>query len=695
MKQSKYLQFSILLFPIFFLWLGFNIELAKFGNDPNYVYLVNSTALCNGDGVGYIDHPGTTVMQIGALTIATTHLLTNPENETLVQHVFRDSHFFIFSIRNVLMVLNAIVLLLLGWVAIKKTHSVWVTLLLQGSTLITAITLDHVFTKIAPEPFLFFLTAIFVMAVLWFYTDENKTSWRFVIVFSLLIGAGLATKATFLPLAIFPFIVLPTLKRKLIYSAGIIPSFVLFTIPIIPEYKHMYYWFRGLISHSGKYGHGEKDLIDLKTYLPNILKILVNNPIFGIVIGIGILLVLFSVIQNFRKKKKVDWDIQILTGLIVSSGFGILLVAKQYNGNHYLIPVLLLSGISLFFILNILLRLQFSEFIKKLTLPFIVIALIAFVGWKQPVKMNYVDNGYRITNEEMDSTNAMLARDYAEYTKIYYYPFSLNKYSALNFGDVYTNRRMLPHLKEMYPNTYFYNFDLNQMQYWNAEIFLEDLIEFYGNKILMVGGPRDENLLGEMEKRGLPFKKIYKGRIQAIYELDTLKYARISKQKIIENQIICDMESLTADNQQFLSIDNKLFGNAYTRTNEFARSGKYAVKMDEKTEFALEYILDSLNSGEMYEIEVWRKSDNYSGRLVIGSINANIFYKAQNDFIISEENGWNLIRIKFTVTPEMINEALKIHLWNKDKKLVYFDDLTIKKLSYKNFETEDITVTIK
>jgi len=688
LKQNKFLQFSILLFPIFFLWLGFNVELAKFGNDPNYVYLVNSTALCDGFGVGYIDHPGTTVMQIGAITIGITHLLINPENETLVRHVFKDSHLFILSIRNVLMILNAIIILLLGWFAFKKIRSVWVAILLQGSTLITAITLDHIFTKIAPEPFLFFLTAIFVMMVLWFYTEKNKNSWKFVIAFSLLVGAGLATKATFLPLAIFPFIVLPTLKKKLIYLAGIIPSFVLFTIPIIQEYKDMYYWFRGLISHSGKYGHGEKDLIDLTTYLPNILKILVNNPIFGIVIGMGILLVLFYVIQNFRKKKKIDWDIQILTGLIVSSGFGVLLVAKQYNGNHYLIPILLLTGISLFFVLNILLRFKFSKSIKKLILPIIVIALIAFVGWKQPSKMNYVDYGYRITNEEMDSTNAMLTRDYAEYTKIYYYPFSLNKYSALNFGDVYTNRRMLPQLKELYPNTYFYNFNSNLMQYWNADILLEDVIEFNGNKVLMVGGPRDEDLLGELEKRGLPFKKNYNGRIQAIYELDTLKYKEISKQKVIEKQIVCDMESVTVDNQLFLGTDNQLFGSAYNRTYEVAHSGEHAVKMDEKTEFALEFILDSLKNGDMYEIEVWRKSDNYSGRLVVGTINTNVFYKAQNDFIISEKNGWNMIRIKLIVTNEMRNETLKVHLWNKDKKLVYFDDLIIKKYSYTDSQKE-------
>ncbi len=691
MKKSKYLRFIVLIVPLFFLWLGFNVELAKFGNDPNYVYLVNATALCDGHGVGYIDHPGTTVMQIGAVTIAVTHLFNNPENETLVTHVFRDSHLFIFSIRNVLMVLNAIVLLLLGLVAIKKTHSVWVALLLQGSTLITANTLDHAFTKVAPEPFLFFLTTVFVMAILWFYVDKNKNPWKFVIAFSLLIGAGLATKATFLPMAIFPFIVLPTIKKKLVYSVGIIPSFVLFTIPIIPEYDQMYYWFRRLISHTGKYGHGEKELIDLKTYLPNILRILENNPIFGIVTGVGILMVIYYFIQNFVNKKKIDWDIKILTGLIASSVFGILLVAKQYNGNHYLIPVLLLTGISLFFILNVLLRLKFSSVIKTLMLPVIVVVLFVFIGWKQTSEMNYVNYGYRITNEEMDSTNAMLASDYAEYTRIYYYPFSLNKYSALNFGDVYSNRKMLPQLKELYPNIYFYNFDLNLMQYWNAEIFLEDLIEFNGNKILMVGGPRDENLLEKMEKRGLPFKKVYKGRIQAIYELDTLKYSRIAKHKVIEKQVTCNMEMLNADNQLFLGTNNKLFGNANSRTSEIARSGKYAIKMDEKIEFALEYILDSVKSGEMYEIEVWRKSDNYSGRLVVGATKANIFYKAQNDFIISEKNGWNLIRIKFTVTPEMNDETLKIHLWNKDKELVYFDDMTIKKYSYKKPETVNLT----
>ncbi|MCA1759697.1 MAG: hypothetical protein LC658_07990, partial [Bacteroidales bacterium] len=291
MKPEKYIRFSVLILPLLFLWVGLNFNLAKFGNDPNYVYLVNALAICDGKDVGYIDHPGTTVIQIGAATIAIQHFISNPENEPLVQHVLKDSHAFVVGIRNVLLFLNAIGLFLLGWLAIKKTGSVWVALLLQAFAFITTNTLDHAWTKISPEPFLFFLTSIYVIAILYFYTEKNINSWKYVVIFALLAGAGLATKATFLPVAVFPFIVLPSLKKKFIYLAGIIPSFILFTIPIIPEYKNMYFWFRNLSSHSGIYGHGEKGFIDFNTYFPNILKIIENNFIFALVLFAGVVIV--------------------------------------------------------------------------------------------------------------------------------------------------------------------------------------------------------------------------------------------------------------------------------------------------------------------------------------------------------------------------------------------------------------------
>lgn len=687
----KVLKYCIVILPAIFLWAGLNMHKTKYANDPDYIYLVNATAICDGKFVGHIDNPGTTVMQIGAATIAAKHLFDNPNKDSIVEHVFREPDRFIEAIRRVILVLNTLVLFFLGWFAIKKTSSVWAALLLQVSTFSTANTLDHVWTKMSPEPVLFLVTCLFVIAILYFYADNEKNKWKHVIIFALLAGAGLGTKATFLPLVIFPFVVLPTYKKKISFMAGIIPSFVLFTIPAIPEYERMYFWFRDLIRYSGKYGHGEKEFIDFNTYIPNVLKIIDNNPIFALVTGVGILIILLVFFQSISKKNhKTNWDIRFLTGLIASSVFGILLVAKQYNANHYLIPVLLLTGVSLFFIITIVVDPNSNSILKKTTLPVIVIAMFTFLSWTQPSKIQYANRGYEITNLEMDTTNEMLAKNYSDYTIIHYYPSSLNKYSALNFGDVYTNRKMLSVLKAMYPNTYFYDFYFNLMQYWNAEIFLEDVVEFNGNKILLVGGPRDEKLLPELEKRGLPFKKIYKGRIQAIYELDSLKFQQISGRKQINEEVICDFESLTEDNKIFIDTLGNTFGTTWTRTKDVARSGKYSVKMDEKTEFALEYVLDSCTKGDVYEAQVWRKADNNAARLVVGATKANIFYKAQNDFITSE-NGWDLIRIKINVTAKMEGEALKIYLWNKDKKLAYFDDLTIRKIGFASLKSNKPT----
>jgi hypothetical protein len=683
MKTGKYIRFSVLILPFLFLWIGLNFNLAKFGNDPNYVYLVNALAICDGKDVGYIDHPGTTVIQIGAATIAVQHLISNPENEPLVQYVLKDSHAFVVGIRNVLLFLNAIGLFLLGWLAVKKTGSVWVALLLQAFAFITTNTLDHAWTKISPEPFLFFLTSIYVIVILSFYTEKNINSWKYVIIFALLSGAGLATKATFLPVAVFPFVVLPTLKKKFIYLAGIIPSFVLFTIPIVPEYKNMYFWFRNLSSHSGIYGHGEKGFIDFNTYFPNIFKIIENNFIFAAVLFAGVIILIPVLFQFLKNKKPLNREALFLTALVLSSGLGILMVAKHYHANHYLIPVLQLTGISLFFVVKMILNTNLPQTVKKYTWPAITIVLILFLAWKQPPIIQYINEGYRMTNEEMDATNAMLEQEYPDYTRVYYYPNSLNPYSALNFGDVYCKRQFLPQIKALYPNVFFYHSFEKRIKNWNAEIKPAELMERFGNRIILTGGPRNEQEAAEISRNGFPLKNIYKGRIQAIYLLDTLRFNQFAENDAanIDEIFVCDMEHVSADSRHILGINGEPAGNAGLRTQEKSRSGNYSVKLDESVEFAMEYLLTNPKSGADYEVEVWRNAQNNSGRLVVSSPDSRKFYRAQTDYAITDENGWQLLRINFTATPEMEGEILKIYLWNKDKKVGYFDDLIVRKRS--------------
>ncbi len=684
MKPASYLRFSTVLLPLLFFWVGINFEMAKFGNDPQYVYLVNALAICDGKQVGYIDHPGTTVIQLGAVAIAFQHLISNPDNLPLAEHVLTDSHTFVVSIRNFLLILNTLGLFLLGWLAYKKTKSIWVALLLQAAIFITTNTLDHAWTKISPEPFLFFITCIYVITILYYYYEENLNSWKYVLLFALLGGAGLATKATFLPVIFFPFMVIPSLKKKFVYLAAILPSFVLFTIPIIPEYKNMYYWFRNLSSHTGIYGHGERGFIDFGTYFPNIIRIIENNFIFALVFLAGLIAVIPAFYSYLKKRKKISRERLFLAGLVVSSMLGIMMVAKHYHANHYLIPVLQLTGISLFFIVRVALKKQFKQSISKFTWPLLTSGLILFLAWKQPPVIKFIEEGYRLTNEEMEATNAMLLKEYPDYTRISYFPNSLNRFSALNFGDVYCKRQFLPQLKETFGDVLFYESFAKSILNWNVELKTEELVKLYGSKLLLTGGPRDEQEAAAISREIMPLKNIYKGRIQSIYILDTLRLHQLNKAQNIHTSEIfyCDMEHVSSDNRYILGVNGEKTGAAGLRSQEASHTGNYSIKLDESVEYALEYQLTDLEPGAEYEVEVWRKPLNgNSGRLVVSSSDARLFYNAQADHVLTDENGWQLLRLRFKATPEMEGESLKVYLWNKNKQTGYFDDLSVKKIN--------------
>jgi hypothetical protein len=683
-KTVKYLKFITVILPLLFLITGLNFNRARYINDPDYIYLINALVICDGQSVGHVDNPGTTVMQLGAAAIFVIHLFSNTENETLINHVIKDPDTFIEGIRVLFIILNSIALFFLGWIAIKKTGSLWAALILQLTAFISANMLDHVWSKVSPEPLLLLITSIYVICILCcFYEETKRNNLKWILIFALVTGAGLGTKATFLPLVIFPLFIFSGIKQKLIYLFSIIPSFILFTIPAVPEYKSMFFWFRNLIHHSGIYGQGESTFIDPKTYIISIFEIIKNNPILGIILVAGIIILTITLIKRRKNKIQSFPEIPYLAGLLATLIFGILLVAKHYSGDHYLIPILLLSGITIYFSERIIIQILPDEKLKKIVFPLITTLLfISLID--EPKKWHETSKNYRISTEEIDKTNNLLENEYAGYTLIHYYTFSMNKFTALKFGDVYAKGKIRSYLKEIYNDTYFYDFHNNQFLFWNTEVTLEEIVENHGNKILLVNGTGDERTITEIANRGFPLTAIYKGNVQNIYALDTLQFAefQLNNQKIITETITCDAETVSEDGEFLIDIENRNFGKTTARTDEVVRSGQHAIKLDESNLYAIEYAIDNLVAGDFYEIEVWRKADNQAGYLVVSADDQNLFYKAQNEFVTTELNGWSLIRIDAEINKDLQNKRLVVYLWNAGKEITYFDDLTIRKIKY-------------
>ena len=678
--KEKYcvVKYTVVIIPLVFLWAGLNFDRNNYPNDPEYIYLMNALCICDLQSVGHIDNPGTTLIQLSAATIGVKHLFFQTENDRAIENVLKQPGVFIESIRKVMVVLNSVFLFLLGWIVFKKTNSVWRALFMQLCMLVSSYILGITWASLSPEPLLFLLTGLYVILIFWYYHDEDKYGWKYVILFALITGAGLGTKATFLPLTIFPLIVLPTGKKKVLYLLGVVPSFILFTIPAIPEYDAMFYWFRNMINHSGIYGHGEKQFIDFKTYFPNIKKIVVSNSLILVAMSVTTFTVI--TILLIKKTKLFQWELKFLAGLLGVFVFGILLVAKHYGGNHYLIPVLLLSGISLYINIDLILRLAKTNGLKLFLLPIIVVSLVFFIGWNHPGKMIISNRQYKAASEEIDSTNLWVEKNFGNYTQINYYIYSINKFTGLKFGNDFAKGKMLPYLKEMYPRTYFFELSSNTYLNWNLKTSLQEIIETNGNKILLMNAPTDTSKIIEMEKLGFPLKMVYGGNSQNIYILDTLKYTRPEKDsfKQVGLTINFNADEFTSDKKYFVGSNLEVFGPVNAISTDDARSGKYSIKLEKSNPFAIDYNLENTNTGERYQVDVWRKSNSSNGSIVIAADDTQIYYRSQNEAIKFDDNGWELLRINLYINPEIEGKKLKIYLYNPRKEVAYFDDLSIK-----------------
>lgn len=679
-EKPAFLKYITLILPLIFLWAGLKFSRTHYPNDPEYIYLMNALCICDGQSVGHIDNPGTTLMQIGAATAEIMHLFTGHDKETTVEQALKNPDKFIDGIRMVIVVLNAIMLLLLGWVGFKKTKSTGIALLLQSCTFFSAYILETTWAKLSPEPLLFFITILYIIVLFSFYHEKNKDQWKFVIRFALVSGAGLATKATFLPLLILPLFVIPSVKKKLFYLAGVVPAFVLFTIPAIPEYDRMFYWFRDLISHSGIYGHGANEIIDTKTYIPNIRSIISFYPEIKLILLSGVIVLGIGYFSKKRTNIKKH-DLLFVAGLLVTYITGVLLVAKHYGGNHYLMPVILLLGITLHVLLNTINQFLPTRWLNTLLVPGFVIFIIGFVVWNHPKKLIVANKEYKAASEEIDRANSLIELNYQQYIHINYYIYSLNKFTGLKFGTDFAKGKMYPHLKKLFPKTYFYELSSNTYFNWNLHTNLQDIIEANGKKILLLNAPSDSSQIAEIGKQGFPLKKVYNGNSQNIYVLDTLNYIPPKKSEMqqIGSTISFNAEELSADRKQFIGSNSEIFGPVNALTTETSHSGTHSIKLEKSNPFAVDYNLNNTKAGELYQVDVWRKSDTSSGYLVVSADDSNVFYHAQNEAIKFDENGWELLRIDIEITKETEGKNLKIYLWNPRRRVAFFDDLSIKK----------------
>jgi len=523
LQQGSFLMSVVLLvFPVIFLFFALPFNRTHFGNDPEYAYLMNGITIGVLKPLAHPDTPGTTVQIDSAVVLRCAYLFQPDKSEGFQKYMLRNADRYIELERKGLIVLNGLSMLLLGIISWILLRNIWLSLLLQVMPFTSANLTEHVFTKVSPEPVLLMATAAFVLLVIWYYVQEKRNEKRFALFFALVAGFGLATKATFLPLILIPLLILENRMLRKQFLRYFLLFFILFTLPAVPQYPHMAKWFVLLFAHTGTYGAGGLGVINVVQYLDDLVKICINNPVLSItLLSSAFIIVSVLVKSSFKSEFRNNLVFRILTALSAAQLTGIILVAKHYHANHYLVPELCLMAVSWIFIFLFLkgkLPLNFRK-----TFAIVPVLLLLIVAGLVSLNRSYLqtaNQGYIRSNQDYDKMIHLLENEFKGYTCAYYYPTSVNPYSALRWGNVYSRFRHTQTIKEIYPDGYFFDIRTNQFSLWETPVAASIMAKISNNKLLIIGGPFDEPGIKQVEKNGLKLILLYKGYTQIIYKVD-------------------------------------------------------------------------------------------------------------------------------------------------------------------------------
>lgn len=348
--QNKYKTLALLIVPFllavvdfFFLKAAFPLHSGSPGydQDPAYAYLFNGLLILEGYPPYHIDHPGTPLQLLFAVTIFIRWGLTRVFGDSvldIVDSVVNNPEAYLHDMAVVLLVLNLVALTIFGRRIARSTGKIYLGMLCQLSLLSFTIMAPKA-TYPAPEALLIFCSLILLGQLaprIFAGTASSKTD---PIVSGKLVGAAialsLATKITFLPMALLLVLVPKGIERRAAFIASVL-MFLLLTAPALPNIGRFLIWVTGLISNSGIHGGGEGGVVDITKIPGNLYNLFLWFPLFVTALTLAAISVTKLIIT------KSSLCVQGPIVLILVSVIQTLLVLK-HPGAHYMVAVLPIS----------------------------------------------------------------------------------------------------------------------------------------------------------------------------------------------------------------------------------------------------------------------------------------------------------------------------------------------------------------
>lgn len=347
------------------------------GYDPSYVYLINSLNIVQLKSPQHVDHPGTPVQLTGAVILKLVYFFTG-NSDDISKDVLGDPEKYLKVIYLVYLIFNTAVMFFCGAAIYKKYGSVLTAVLIQLSVF-SSFTTSIELTSVTSEIFLIPLTMMLITFSFLYAGNGNNSKSNYILIFALICGIAVATKLSFLPMVLIPFLLIKGAIRKVIFTILTAAVFAVSILPAISNYDYFSGWITGLITHEGVYGSGEKKIINPDSFIENLLSVFQSEIAFTvsvILMAATILLIILRYKSSLREKIIRD-KFNLLLSFFLACCFQLIIVAKHYSP-RYMLPALMLSVPAIYLGTGLLSEILNSKFprIKLLQAKFIPVFLI-------------------------------------------------------------------------------------------------------------------------------------------------------------------------------------------------------------------------------------------------------------------------------------------------------------------------------
>lgn len=462
--------------------------------DPEYIYFMSGLTISDGViKVGHIDNPGTPLQLFVALIFKIVYFIRSSQLPYL-DDVLTHPDLYLSVVNLTITLLSSFVLFVVGKLVYKYTKNILMGMLVQTAPFLPLIWYDLI-GRIVPELIMLFPVVLITLIIIKIHTENQpEISLKNVIFLAILAGFGLSIKLSFIPIWIIPFIVIPKWKNKLIFTGSAILSFLIIAYPVTLQMGNFWSWIKNLVTHSGNYGSGEANFIDLALFKANIKEIFnLEKRFFVILLALAVFLIGYVI--YYRKKSNTTLVLASLA-ILAAAVIQLFMVGKHF-AHRYFIPILMFSPLIVYLIAQML-----QSVTKKLKVNFVVyVLLFGYLVWSFNHNQRWFQHKTIAMEEditrrsatwhfaqtlEKDSYKIITSQNYGcpfiEYT-LFYSQVWANYEKRVEYNDL---------LGRLYPTAYSYFTFSDEMKYWKQKLNTDSIVASGKNTYLYIENDQQE-----------------------------------------------------------------------------------------------------------------------------------------------------------------------------------------------------------